>query len=66
MLIEVGLSSFGYIARSSESFFMKSRRVISPFAIKSFASTSICARLETRSYSRVTGPLSGSAICFLI
>ena len=29
---------------------------------KSFASASVCARLETRSSSRVTGLLSGSAI----
>src|SRR5262245_11352074 len=37
-------------------------RVISPFSINSFASASVCARLETRSSSRVTGLFSGSAI----
>ena len=41
---------------------MNSSRVISPFSIRSFASASVCARLETRSSSIVTGLLSGSAI----
>jgi hypothetical protein len=40
-------------------------RVISPFSIKSFASASVGARLETRSSSIVTGLLSGSAIVLL-
>src|SRR4029453_5533468 len=40
---------------------MNSSRVIS-LSIKSFASASVCARLETRSSSIVTGLLSDSAI----
>jgi hypothetical protein len=35
--------------------------MISPFSINSFASASVCARLEPRSSSIVTGVLSGSA-----
>jgi hypothetical protein len=35
---------------------------MTPFSIKSFASASVCARLQTGSSSRVTGLLSGSAI----
>ena len=58
----VGFRSFRYVARSSEIFCINSSRVISPFSIKSFASASVCARLETRSSSIVTGLLSGSAI----
>jgi hypothetical protein len=34
----------------------------SQFSINSFARASVCARLETRSSSIVTGLLSGSAI----
>jgi hypothetical protein len=58
----VGFSNFRYVARSSETFCINSSRVISPFPIKSFASASVYARLETRSSSIVTGFLSGSAI----
>src|SRR5262249_47595797 len=46
-------------------FCINSSRVISPFSIKSFASASVCARLETRSSCIVTGLLSGSAIVLL-
>src|SRR5215813_3654847 len=46
----------------SEIFCINSCRVISPFSINSFASASVCARLDTTSSSNVTGLLSGSAI----
>ena len=45
---------------------MNSSRVMRPFSIKSFASASVCARLETRSSSNVTGLLSGSAFGFFL
>jgi len=43
---------------------MYSSRVINPFSIRSFASASVCARLETRSSSNLTGFLSGFCHCF--
>ena len=42
---------------------MNSSRLISPFSMRSLASASVCARLETRSSSIVTGLLSGSGNC---
>src|SRR5262249_42657774 len=59
---ESGLGPFDTVARSSEIFCINSYRVISFFSINSLASASVCARLETRSSSIVTGLLSGSAI----
>src|SRR5262245_9773670 len=58
----LGFNTFLYVAHSSESFLMNSSRVISPLSINSFASASVCARLETISSSSVTGLLSGFAI----
>lgn len=47
-----------------QSFAMYSSLVINPFSIRSFASASVCARLETRSSSNLTGFLSGFCHCF--
>src|SRR5215510_2303244 len=48
-----------------EILFKNSACVITPFSISSFASASVCARLEARSSSSVTGLLSGFAIVLL-
>src|SRR5262245_27581434 len=50
------------MAAQREILFKNSACVITPFSISSFASASVCARLETRSSSIMTGLLSGSAI----
>ena len=52
--------------RSSEIFCMNAARVISPFSIRSFASASVCARLDTRSSSLVTGFYPVLHLWFLI
>src|SRR5437016_12084260 len=47
-------------------FSMNSSRVISPFSIKSCASASVCARLETRSSSNMTGLYLVLPLCSLL
>src|SRR5262249_33326836 len=48
-LLSGGIEKLLIRPRSAEIFCINSSRVISPFSIKSFASASVCARLETRS-----------------
>src|SRR6266478_82976 len=47
-----------------DEFYFVGYTLYESLSIKSFASTSVCARLETSSSSNVTGFLSGSAIVF--